>query len=82
MSSTGVLYFHNCLVVSTRALISVTAIQTDYFCGEILIYKHCVVYPEAILLQIEEAKHLAFPLPQYDIGDFAAALVSVMKNSP
>ena len=62
--------------MSTRATITVFDQDTSFH-----IYKHCDGYPEAIKPLIEDAKALAWDLPSFEAGEFAASLISAMKHS-
>jgi hypothetical protein len=64
--------------MGTRALVSfvdpVNKAQT------VNIYVHFDGYPTNVLLMIEKATALAWPLPRYEAAEFSAAFVAANKN--
>jgi len=62
--------------MSTRTTITVFD-DSNYF----HIYKHWDGYPEAIKPLIQEAKKLAWDLPRFEAGEFAASLIQSLKTS-
>ncbi len=61
--------------MSTRAIVAVIDDSEKYF-----IYIHWDGRPEMVLPLIEKATSFAWKFPRYEAGDFAAAIIRVMKE--
>ena len=61
--------------MSTRAVYSFQDYESTYH-----VYKHWDGYPDAALKFIAAAQGLAWELPRYEAGDFAAAFVAANKK--
>ena len=66
--------------MATRATLTVFDSQERYD-----IYRHYDGYPESehgVLQAIVDAQRLALPLPSFQAGEFAAALIATLKTQP
>ena len=63
--------------MSTRAVITFK----DTFTQERhSVYQHCGGYPSGVLVGLQQAETLAWPLPRFEANDFAAAYVAANKT--
>jgi hypothetical protein len=54
-------------------------VEDEY--SRIQIYRHWDGYPKAVIADISQALHYAWPLPRFEAGEFAAAIVRAWKDN-